>query len=898
MSAVISQQQTKPLAAVARKLRRGAWALADQMLLSGSNFVTMVLVARGLSRGEFGEFTLIYSGLLFANLAQATLITQPHNVLASTRGGADYRRYTTSAGAGQLLFCIVAALLTLMAAGLGWSLGWSVAGLLAALAPCIIAWQSQEFTRRVLYTEGRTAAAFFNDLLSYGGQALLIGLLWHAEQLTAQRALYILAATSATAALLGLWQIRHSLARDWKWSSLWENWNFGKWLLGAELLQWLSSIQWYLFIAAAMFGTSATAMLKAAAVIFGPTRVLISFLDTILPIRFSKALAHGGPEAMNRQYRWAFLLVTPMLAGYCGLVALFAGPLLRLAYGKQYADDAPMLMLYAMCAFPAYVSHITYAALAARRQTRHIFMAYVYTALFTVGIGWALLHWMGVNGTFVGLTATALMVNCHFWLTYRRHRHENNPSAELADESTKSTPQGDMMEHTTNGSAPADPGEHPTAPTAAVAVLRFFELLERHGVPYCILDSYEGIGQQAPSGDIDCVIPANYLPRRLAALIAANRDFIGADLVQWHDSNYIVMASQDQSGKPWFVRIDVHADYNREDRTFYFGEEVLSSRQQHNSLWVPSADLEFGCYLVKKVAKNALDPDQARRLSDLYRSNPQGCRRHVDRFWNGSGKLITEAADTGDWSQVISNLPRLRTEMLMRRRSRFSTRLGELGRKIRRWIRPHSGLHVVLLGPDGVGKSTVQEAVEQDLAPAFGGRISTRTFAPGLLGMRHIKPGQPHGLPPRSLPAAYAKAVYWAIYYSVGYYFTVWPDLARSRMALNHRYFVDSIADPKRYRYKGPIWLLKLVWKVAVKPDVIILLDAPPEVVQARKKEVPFEETARQRGAYRSLVEPMRNGHVVDATQPAAKVVSDVEKIILDHLSCRTARRFGLKGAT
>lgn len=885
MSVAVSQSSTKPIAAAARKLRKGAWALADQMLLSGSNFITMVLVARGLSRGEFGEFTLVYSGLLFANLAQATLITQPHNVLASTRDGFDYRRYTSAAGAGQLVFALVTALGALAVAAVGWSLGWTVTGLLVALAPCIIAWQSQEFVRRVLYTEGRTAAAFFNDLLSYGGQAVCIGLLWYAQRLTAQKALYVLAATSGAAALVGLWQLRHSLARGWKWSSLWENWDFGKWLLGAELLQWVSSIQWYLFIAAALLGVTATATLKAASVIFGPTRVLILFLDTILPIRFAKALARGGPEEMNRQYRWTFLLATPLLAGYCGLVALFAKPLLQLTFGDQYSNDAMVLALYAMSVFPAYVSHITYAALAARRQTKHIFMAYVYTALVALGLGWALLHWMGVNGTFVGLTLTAVMVNCHFWMTYRRHRNESNPNQG-----------GQSMENPTNDTVPADSSRRPPAADAAVAVLRFFELLERHGIPYCILDSYEGIGKQAPTGDIDCVIPASYLPRRLAALVGANRDFIGAELVQWHDSNYIVLASQDDAGKPWFVRIDVHADYNREDRTFYFGEEVLGSRKQHNSLWVPSADLEFGCYLVKKVAKNALNEEQARRLSDLYRSNPQACQRHVDRFWNGSGKLITEAADTGDWSEVISNLPRLRTEMFMRRRSRFSTRLGELGRKIRRWIRPHSGLHVVLLGPDGVGKSTVQEAVEQDLAPAFGGRISTRTFAPGLLGMRHIKPGQPHGLPPRSLPAAYAKAVYWGIYYSIGYYFTVWPDLARSRMALNHRYFVDSIADPKRYRYKGPIWLLKLVWKVAVKPDVIILLDAPAEVVQARKKEVTFEETARQRGAYRSLVEPMRNGHVVDATQPAAKVAADVEKIILGHLADRTARRFGLKG--
>ena len=46
--------------------------------------------------------------------------------------------------------------------------------MLMAIVPSIVAWQLQEFVRRVMYTEGRFAAAFWNDVVSYGGQLLVV----------------------------------------------------------------------------------------------------------------------------------------------------------------------------------------------------------------------------------------------------------------------------------------------------------------------------------------------------------------------------------------------------------------------------------------------------------------------------------------------------------------------------------------------------------------------------------------------------------------------------------------------------------------------------------------------------------------------------------------------------
>ena len=75
------------------------------------------------------------------------------------------------------------------------------------------------------------------------------------------------------------------------------------------------------------------------------------------------------------------------------------------------------------------------------------------------------------------------------------------------------------------------------------------------------------------------------------------------------------------------------------------------------------------------------------------------------------------------------------------------------------------------------------------------------------------------------------------------------------------------------------------------KPDLVFCLDAEPEVLQARKKEVSFEECKRQREAYRALARKLPNGHVIDASRPLETVVHDVQTIILHFMAERVERR-------
>jgi thymidylate kinase len=426
-------------------------------------------------------------------------------------------------------------------------------------------------------------------------------------------------------------------------------------------------------------------------------------------------------------------------------------------------------------------------------------------------------------------------------------------------------------------------------------LLGVFEVLDRAGVPYCVLHGYENYPQRIES-DVDCMISAEVNPGQLLALLHKCSTRIGADVV-WSRAYHLVLAGKNANGLPCFLELDMSVDYELDDRPFYAGREVLESRRRHRQFWIPTASLEFSCYLVKKIAKERLDNEQARRLSSLYQEDTAGCARQVARFWGARNTaLIISAARSGDWEPVRRRLGELRAELHRRATLRnpgrvVGNKLYGLASRMRRCWRPDGGLDIVFLGPDGAGKSSVIQALGQRLAPAFG-RTTCHSFPPGLLDRLLHRPDQPdvlpHAWPPRSFLASVTRAIfYWSVYYTFGYVIVVHFALVRSALVLHDRHLVDALVDPRRYRYGGPLWLLRLIWRLVPKPDLIILLDAPPGVLQARKQEVPFEETARQREAYISLVRPMKNGHVVDAARPFEHVVGDVSEIILRHLAAR-----------
>ena len=65
-----------------RDVKRGIMALADQAVCSGTNFLTMVMLARSLGKAGFGVFSLAFLGFQFARTIQERTLAAPYLVLS------------------------------------------------------------------------------------------------------------------------------------------------------------------------------------------------------------------------------------------------------------------------------------------------------------------------------------------------------------------------------------------------------------------------------------------------------------------------------------------------------------------------------------------------------------------------------------------------------------------------------------------------------------------------------------------------------------------------------------------------------------------------------------------------------------------------------------------------
>src|SRR5581483_10624916 len=75
-------------------LRRGVLAVTDQGLMSGSNFILSVLLARWLAPEQYGAYALALSVFYFVSSVHQALLLEPMSVLGTSEYSKVRREYT------------------------------------------------------------------------------------------------------------------------------------------------------------------------------------------------------------------------------------------------------------------------------------------------------------------------------------------------------------------------------------------------------------------------------------------------------------------------------------------------------------------------------------------------------------------------------------------------------------------------------------------------------------------------------------------------------------------------------------------------------------------------------------------------------------------------------------
>lgn len=283
------------------------------------------------------------------------------------------------------------------------------------------------------------------------------------------------------------------------------------------------------------------------------------------------------------------------------------------------------------------------------------------------------------------------------------------------------------------------------------------------------------------------------------------------------------------------------------------------------------------CLLDKRV----ISPRRASQLEELVLTERAAgpVRRFVEgrlpSEWTTEG--IEQAVRARDWARLGSLGHPLGRRL--GRHDPIGTTWRTIGRAVVRSLEPllllhKPGMTVALVGPDGSGKSTLAEQIKSGMG------LPVRCVYMGLWQRGSSRLPRFFGV----FEIAFRPLRIWGRYLrAIGY-------RRLGRIVVFDRYPLDATLPPKGRLVglkRAYFWFLA---RCAPAPDLLIILDAPGELLFARKGEEDPISLEHDRQYFRALVGRVRNAVIVDASSTTDEVFRRVDGLMWSHLAKRTRR--------
>ncbi|UCD98491.1 MAG: hypothetical protein JSV42_16290 [Chloroflexota bacterium] len=405
--------------------RQGYLSAIDQGVISLANFVATIILARNVDPTQLGVYGVGFVTLRLVRSVQEGIIVQPMNVFGAGMEREAFKRYATTTSLFQIGLAIISAAVV---AATGWVLtemGNDTAGpTLFALWLPFLWWQLQEYLRRMLYTRGLVLNAVINSLIANGVRLAIMIYLVDQGRLTGTAGLEAIAWGSFVALFPSIWYTRNYWSRHLaNIKDTWvRNWNFGRWLLGSTLTNWIA-VEFYPILTAGLISFAAAGAYRAIQNLVAPIHLLLRAVDTFLTPRAANLYEKNGQRALTHTLRSVYLALGIPIFGVLTIAMLFPKPLLSLIYGDTYLEYSNGVVLMAIFYALMFAYWPLQSIFKAAQLSRPIFVANVLAiiSMFTIGI-WAILNW-GVYGTLFGQVVNALVINIVLWGYWFAIRH-------------------------------------------------------------------------------------------------------------------------------------------------------------------------------------------------------------------------------------------------------------------------------------------------------------------------------------------------------------------------------------------------------------------------------------------------------------------------------------------
>jgi thymidylate kinase len=411
---------------------------------------------------------------------------------------------------------------------------------------------------------------------------------------------------------------------------------------------------------------------------------------------------------------------------------------------------------------------------------------------------------------------------------------------------------------------------------------RTFAALDDERVRWCLLRGHTEL--DAHEGDVDLLIHTD--DRGLAERALARLAFM--PLAAWGRGTHRFFLTYDAADGAWLKLDTVSALAYGPHGTIdtRAAEGVLARRVLAGGLWLPMTTDRFWALLLHCMLDRGAIPERhAATLSELApRATDDGplaawFRRHAPPGWPPERAI--DMARAGAWATLVHaghDIVKSEHRRSGRQRSVHAARAAARRMTKLRKLLLERGMSVALMGPDGAGKSTVATGL------AEGFYFPIHSIYMGLFSKDRISGRPPSGVLEHLTRLAGHLGRQWKAYLeSVAH-------RMRGRLVVYDRFAYDAVLrEPRRSWIGGRLrrWILA---HAVPSPDVVVILDAPADVLHARKGEHDLSTLESQRQAYMRLARRLPNAHVVRTDRSADEIRRDVVGLIWQHYVARRRR--------
>lgn len=399
----------------------------DQILVSGSNFILGIILARFLGVEGYGQFALLWLIVLFFSSLQLAYIISPMLTLGSKKSSFVLDRYLSTMIYLQLLFTaiLMISLYFFFEIAVLFDEKWDIGDLKIYIIFTTLFFLFQDFLRRYFIIKAQYYKLILIDSIAYLGQILIITYFIYINNLELNTVLLAIAISFLLSLMIGYMQVsRVATDKQYKKLIFLKNWKFSKWLVYSAVLQWGSG-NFFILAAGAILGSWSVGVIRVIQNTMGIFHVLFIALENILPINFSKIYKKDGYSSLIKYFKLQLKYGFVVFSILASIIYIFSSEIIGFLYGNEYIEHSYLLVGFILIYMFIYITMLQRYLLRAIEMTKVIFTSYVFTTIFAFLSSYPLVEYFELKGVLLGMCIIQIIIIIIFYKSIVTNRIGN-----------------------------------------------------------------------------------------------------------------------------------------------------------------------------------------------------------------------------------------------------------------------------------------------------------------------------------------------------------------------------------------------------------------------------------------------------------------------------------------